>query len=827
MTRLWTGLALISLIALIAAAPANAGSLAPAPRVIVKFERDLLEGSGSQNLQELLDTGIIRYLLTGGQALPVLVNGTPYASTASDLDSLPLAAMERIELLGGESLGTFGGSTVRNALNVVLREDWDGVALRALARLPSRKGGDGWQGNVSWGGKVGQGHLTVTADSFRRLPIGSDERDYSRGKWQPGGSFADASNISLGGNTVRIVKLDDEGNLAGFRSVALGDCDPAKGYTGPLSDPPGPPVPEGDKGCGFNYSRIMWETLKVEQQNLLVNARHPLGESAEMGIVANLSRYDTDFLYAPSVGGFRFVPDAALRDAINEAGGPDTADDNDAFFAIHRFVGHGNRHWRTESEAYDVVVGVEGRLTSWLGYDAKLNLFRQDATVEGNTFVHGGKAAEQILAGNYDLRNPFSQTPRHRQAIVASSLRHETDARAESRSLRAALEGSGFSIGGRKAAWTAGVELSQSDAHSLLRFVDRDGVAHGVSEVLGAGGASFAGERESMGAFAETLLPVTERLDLRFAGRADDYDDVGTLRSWRAGAEYRPIDTVAVRSSWSEGELPPSLHALHSTATQSWPYIECDPGPGAAPRTCPEINGLQVERNTEGNPDLEPVTANRLAVEAAFDKAPYRFSVEWFREARTGRPGNQAADWAVRNLPECAEGMTSNCIRWEGDLSIHDRLANVVNEETKGITARFGTGFATSWGWLGAYGTWRREFDTDRTVAGVQTRVVRPKDMMRARFFARRANVRAVWTASHRSGFKNAQGSGSFDPWTGHDLRVDWTNPIGLDGVRITGGVFNVTDAGYTIDTANPTSIDGPTVAGWGRTFFLALSAGF
>ena len=99
MMRLLGKLVLISLISLTAAA-ANAGSFAPAPRVVVALERDFLNGSGSQSLGELLDTGILRYLLTGGQALAVLVNGTPYSSTAGDLDALPLAAMERIELLG-------------------------------------------------------------------------------------------------------------------------------------------------------------------------------------------------------------------------------------------------------------------------------------------------------------------------------------------------------------------------------------------------------------------------------------------------------------------------------------------------------------------------------------------------------------------------------------------------------------------------------------------------------------------------------------------------------------------------------------------------------
>ena len=840
MIRLWGKLLLVSLIVL-TAAPANAGSFAPAPRVIVALERDFLEGAGSQNLGELLDTGILSYLFSGGQALPTLVNGTPYAG---DLDALPLAAMERIELVGGESLGTLGGGTVRNALNVVLREDWDGVAVRALTRLPSLKGADGYQGNASWGGKVGKGRLSVTADSIRRQPIASADRDYSRGRWTPGGSFADASNISRGGNTVFIGKrLSDTDPVTGFRSVALGDCDPADGYTGPLSGPPGPRVPDEDLGCGFDYSSIMWETYKLDQQTLLLNGRHPLGDSAEFSVVANFSQFETNERYAPSVGTFRFVPDAALLQAINcdadpgcQPGGTSSspiADDNDLFLVSHRFVAHGNRHWRTKSEAYDITAGVGGRLTSWLGYKAGLKLFRQDSTVRGNTFVHEENIAkaiegnEQDIYGKYDIRNPFSQQSLHRQAILKSSLRHETDAAAESQSLRAALEGSGFSIGGRKAAWTAGVEMTRSEAHSFLRFVDREGTAYDVSEVLGSGGVSFAGKRELLGAFAETRLPVMERLDLRFAGRADEADDVGALRSWRAGAEYRPMDVLTLRGSWSEGQLAPGFAQLYGTALQSYPYVECVPERGPPPRTCAAANELQVQRNTEGSADLDPATAERLALEAAFKKAPYRLSVEWFRETLTDIPGNQTADSALRNLPECPEGVTSDCVRLDGRTLIYDRFANVVDAKTEGIMARFGAGFETSWGGYGAYGTWRREINTDLTVDGVPERVVRPKDMLRARISARRGGVRAIWTASYRSGFSNQLGTGRFSPWTGHDLRVDWTNPLGLEGVRITGGIFNLTDAGYTVDTANPGSQDGPTVAGWGRTYFLALSTEF
>ena len=128
----------------------------------------------------MLDTGIARYFLTGGQSLLVLVNGRPYATTSSDLDTLPLSAIERIELLSGDSLGTLDGSAVRGPLNIVLRNDLDGFETRAIARMPSRDGGDGRQGSVFWGGGVGDGRMTLGVDVLRRQEIASQSREYSR-----------------------------------------------------------------------------------------------------------------------------------------------------------------------------------------------------------------------------------------------------------------------------------------------------------------------------------------------------------------------------------------------------------------------------------------------------------------------------------------------------------------------------------------------------------------------------------------------------------------------------------------------------------------------
>ena len=820
----------LAVIAALAADAVHAGALAPAPRVIATYERNFMVRSGAQTLEELLDTGIVRYFLTGGQSLLVLVNGRPYGTTTGGLDTLPLSAIERIELLSGDSLGTLDGSAVRGALNVVLRTDLDGFEARALTRLPSREGGDGRQGSVFWGGAVGKGgRLSVGVDVLDRQEIAARSREYSRSVWQEDGAFNEARNVSVGGNTVWVVQRGEDGIPTGLRSVALGDCAPADGYTGPLSNPPG--ILSGDKGCGFAYGEIMWNTGRDERKSAVINLDHPVAEEAELRLDAIVSQRDWAFRYAPSVGTFVFTPNEGLLQSINEAaaGSGFEADGNDWFVGAHRFVRHGNREWWADTEEYDVSMSLEGRVAEGLGYDARISAYGFDGFIDGKTFVHEDRIRSEILAGNYDLADPFSRAPEHRHAIEYSSLRLENDYGAESQEARLALEGSGFAIGGRNAAWTAGIELAHAEAHDLTVYRSNDDMESKVHEVLGSGGFSYDGERDTAAAFAEMSLPLTERLNLRVAGRGDEYDDVGGMTSWRLGAEYRASDLITLRSSWSAGEQAPSFLSLNAFDYQDHPYIDCDPGTGSPPRRpCKELNPRQVTRVTTGNPELDPADAARLAIGAEARRGPFFVDIEWYRLSRSGLPGRNSADWAMRYLHECERDDRTTCIeRTAGDITIHDSFANVVDRDLSGINTRFGGGFRTPWGVAGLRGAWRRVTSANLRIADVDEHYAIPRNIARLGILARRGSLSAVWTTSYRSSFENVTGTGTFKSWTGHDVVLDWANPLGVKGGRVTGGVFNLTDAGLSVNTANPSSVDGPTEAGWGRTYFVSLNMQF
>jgi len=828
-----TFLASLAVLALLATGAAQAGPRAPAPRVVATYDRDFIERSGAQTLQELLDTGIIRYFLTGRQSLLVLVNGRPYSSTGGDLESLPLSAVERIEVLGADSLGTIGGATTRGALNIVLRKDLEGFETRAVTRAPSRSGGDGLQGSVFWGGAVGKGgRMTVGVDVLDRQEIPGSSREHSRSSWVEDGTFSQAQNVSVSGNTVFVVprERNDENELVRSgptRSLGLGECDPARGYVPGLRNPPG--ITSGDKGCGFAYGNIWWDTASYAQKSAILDLDHPLGDNARLHLVANIARSDSKFRYAPSVDVFSITPTPALIQAINAAAGEPIADSDDRFSIGHRFVGHGNRDWVTDTEEYDISVGVEGRLTEDLGYDARIDAYRLDSFLSGNTFVHAGRIQEQIAAGRYDVVDPFSQAPEHLQAIERSSLREEEDTGRESLSTRLALEGSGFTIAGRDVAWTAGVELGRVEAHRLLSFRSNDGMTHKVIDVLGSGGVSFAGEREATAAFGEVSLPVADKLDLRVAGRGVELDDVGGLGSWRVGAEYRATGIVTLRGSWSVAEEVPSMSHLYATELQGHPYVLCDPGAGPPPRACPAPNVRQVTREVKGNPQLDPSDSERLSIGAEARKGPFFLAAEWYDLSVSGVPGLNTATWAMLNLDECAEGgAMENCIeRNGGDITVHQGFRNIVDSEISGINTRFGGGMRTSWGVIGMRGAWRYVVDARHRIAGVKERFVIARNAIRVGFLARRGNLSATWTANYRGGFKNQTGTGEFGSWTGHDVGVDWADPLGFKGARISAGVFNLTDTPLTTDTADPSATDGPVAAGWGRTYFLTVNMRF
>ena len=179
---------------------------------------------------------------------------------------------------------------------------------------------------------------------------------------------------------------------------------------------------------------------------------------------ANVTLGRTEFRYAPSVGVFSIAPGVNLLDAINasarNADPAFEATSDDIFSVGHRFIGHGNRDWRTSTEEYDASARYSGA-------DSRKTSGTMPASAPGGSTVRcraiplwdAAIIRDEILAGRYDLTDPLSKEPDHLGAIERSSLREKEDFRGRYLGVRLALEGAGPGIGGRTTAWTAGIEL--------------------------------------------------------------------------------------------------------------------------------------------------------------------------------------------------------------------------------------------------------------------------------------------------------------------------------------------------------------------------------
>ena len=149
----------------------------------------------------------------------------------------------------------------RRLVQTVTKRDFEGAEAQLLLDRPTAAGGDAEHASALWGGEAGNGHLTIGADVFRRGDIRHADREFSRARWRPGGSFGDAEGVSVAGNTF-FYEVNEES-----RGGYLGNCDPNQGYVGPLSEPYG----LTGEGCGFADADFSWQPVREDRHTVFAN----------------------------------------------------------------------------------------------------------------------------------------------------------------------------------------------------------------------------------------------------------------------------------------------------------------------------------------------------------------------------------------------------------------------------------------------------------------------------------------------------------------------------------------------------------------------------
>ena len=186
------------------------GSDFESPSPVLTLDRESIEKTGYPNLQQLLEklpangagafstrgnnqdstangAASISLRGLGADATLVLVNGRRVAISAFaenittnfvDINAIPVAAIERIEVLKDGSSAIYGSDAVAGVVNIVLRKDFEGLELSANYGQTTDGPYDEQNYSAVWGLGNDGGNFTIIADYFKNSTLANVDRGY-------------------------------------------------------------------------------------------------------------------------------------------------------------------------------------------------------------------------------------------------------------------------------------------------------------------------------------------------------------------------------------------------------------------------------------------------------------------------------------------------------------------------------------------------------------------------------------------------------------------------------------------------------------------------
>ncbi len=599
------------------------GSDFESPSPVVTVDREAIENSGYTNLQQLLvklpaagngtfstrgnnqdSTGnggaAISLRGLGADATLVLVNGRRVAISSFaesittnfvDINSIPVSAIERVEVLKDGASAVYGSDAVAGVINIVLRKDFEGLEFSTGYGQTTSSGLDEVTASAIWGTGSDAGNVTLIFDYFKNNSLLNSER----------GLLGSADQSSRGG-------LDQRSS----RSV------PGRfivdGTT--MIDPACPPERTFGQTCVFDYGPFNLLTPEAERSGLILLGRRDLGSDVELFTEIAVQHNTSIAQGAPT--------------PLDESAGlsvPTTHPDNifpgATTIDIGRFrtVDAGPRQWDIETDNLRAVLGLRGGFGDW-SWEVSAQRGRSESEQTGSRdqgWVRTDFLQQQIDLGNY---NPFGGTVNDPDVIDAITTSLVRRGKSDLTAFDATVTGSLFDMPAGAVRVAAGLEYREEK----ISDVPDDQFQRGL--IFGTESISAAASRDITSAFVEFAMPLLDTVELQVAGRYDDYSDFGDTVNPKVALRWEVTDSFALRGSWSEGFRAPSLAQIGLGPSQESEFFQDTFGCAINPVYCTNTDFLIV---FAGNPDLEPEESESFNLGAVWrPTAAFSLSVDFW-----------------------------------------------------------------------------------------------------------------------------------------------------------------------------------------------------
>ncbi len=590
----------------------NAGGLGDLSPTNSNF---LTSGFGISNV-DLRSLGSSRTLvLVNGRRQ---VSGSPTAS-AVDLNTIPTQLISRVDVITGGSSAIYGSDAVAGVVNIILKDDFEGLLANAQVGSSSRGDGGDVYGAMTLGTNFAndRGNVTISATVEHSGAVHSSNRDltatdetYLPGVFPIYGKIptvflgaAAYSSFGLGGR-FQVAPAGAAGNGIGtsfnpdgtvFNTATDGfDRNPNRYIEVPLS--------RRVIAETAHYDIAKWLTFFVEST---------YSESHSAQQLEPYPGASTDGLSAPtSSGGTGIVipfTNPFLPPALLAAEGPTIASaaaaGSPGLFFSRRFGDLGDRTGVVDRTMAKVTLGLKGPLPvgdwTWNSYyewgrtsegqfsggyydkiklqnalNARAPLPGEVAPAGGGGFVCSDPIARAAGCVPINLFGAGAITPQA-SAYVASPLSLQSQAVEQVGQVTA--NGSLIDLPAGAVKLAIGGEYRDETAAFVPDAATQAGTVAGNQQ------SAIRGSFNVKEVFAEGLIPVlkdlpfAKYLEITGAVRFAHYSTAGDATSWNYGATYQPIDDLKFRVEEASATRAPNIGELFAPNAQTFPSISVDP----------------------------------------------------------------------------------------------------------------------------------------------------------------------------------------------------------------------------------------------------------
>ncbi|MBL9190254.1 MAG: TonB-dependent receptor [Opitutaceae bacterium] len=634
--------------------------------------------------------------MQGAGATLILLNGRRVSSHGLnggvvDLNSIPFAAIQRVEVLKDGASAIYGTDAVGGVINFILKNNYEGAAASAAMDVTEEGGGNIYRYNLVAGqGNVERNGYNIMASvsySDHKVLRGSDRSFVNT--FQPNRGVSPDTRGTPIATVFAVTTL--------YTGLSRDNLDNAGRSTGPI-DPQNPnlrvnginylDLPGGPGYAGFDgmgpYDELLWNSAAskygaawdtgraaviqqpVKNTNAVLRGTFKLADRHRLIVEGVAGRSESNKSFAPNqwttntgatttaLDGRTTVPNPLYNMAYPATG----ASYNKVFNALAayfpaleanrgqplafrwRSVPLGNRAYTTVTDTYRVMAGLEGPLGFLSQWDYRIGVSRAESQGKSRTtsgYVYTVPFVNLINTGVVDVFS-ITQTPAAMEAINKTRAdgvemyggTYMTD------NFDAAASGPLFKLPAGSVQAAVGVDwreenfLFNGDQRANLNSSDALIFNAPFDNALATAGTL---KRTVKAAFVEFQIPLLKGLDLNAAGRIDEYTGFGSSKNPKLTLRWAPSDKFLVRSAYSTGFRVPTFKQMFDPVTES---------PLAATGLIDPASGQLIQPNTAttlfgGKSDLNPEDAKMYS--AGFVMQPFKrisANVDWWQVNRTG-----------------------------------------------------------------------------------------------------------------------------------------------------------------------------------------------